>query len=389
MSIQTSLNRSLALITLVGAGLTVGAGSTSAQPVAAPDRSADTAVDPILQRSETAEIVFGEIYVSDSNRIIFQTGRSPNEYDYTEYEVGSNTEVFIDGTPADLAGQQFVPGMPATLVPHGENSFMLEQIYVRDPDSTLERSAPPPLPTDVPETPEPGDDRDVELELDPVPEVPIGAEFEPDQRGIRIVVIKADGPMSATEFRLGDTVIQVDGKPVLTADSLYRRLHQFQPGDAVELVAFRGEERIRDQMVLPEDFRPAPPDERTTIRNERVDRIETGPDTSPLIDLGWMLVNTSNGILVYEVEPGGAADEAGFREGDRIVRVQEELVGSSRAVYYRLHHFHAGEPVAIATVRDGEMLTRRLFLPDDFEPIYANDDDNVSSRFDANRRVRP
>lgn len=59
------------------------------------------------------------------------------------------------------------------------------------------------------------------------------------------------------------------------------------------------------------------------------------------------------GVGVGEVAPGGPADRAGLRAGDRVLAVNDEPVGSEAALARRVARLPAGQPARFSVQRDG------------------------------------
>lgn len=62
------------------------------------------------------------------------------------------------------------------------------------------------------------------------------------------------------------------------------------------------------------------------------------------------------GVLLAGVRPGGAAEKAGLKRGDVLVRVGTHAVGSVEDLMYALNASHPGETVTVVVVRDGKEL---------------------------------
>jgi serine protease Do len=65
----------------------------------------------------------------------------------------------------------------------------------------------------------------------------------------------------------------------------------------------------------------------------------------------------NKGEFVQGVEPGGAADKAGIRAGDVVVKVGGEEVTSDQTLSYLVANTPPGERVAIELIRDGKRMT--------------------------------
>ncbi len=69
------------------------------------------------------------------------------------------------------------------------------------------------------------------------------------------------------------------------------------------------------------------------------------------------------GAAVVSVEPGGAADRAGIRRGDRIVRVGEEEITLGCPVHSLIAHLSPGDRIDIELLREGTRRTIEFVAP--------------------------
>ncbi|WP_445256144.1 trypsin-like peptidase domain-containing protein [Nocardioides aurantiacus] len=73
----------------------------------------------------------------------------------------------------------------------------------------------------------------------------------------------------------------------------------------------------------------------------------------------------SQGALVSEVEDGGAAEEAGLRDGDVITKVDDEVIDGSESLVATIRGHRPGDDVTITYVRDGRTATTQADLGSD------------------------
>lgn len=66
-----------------------------------------------------------------------------------------------------------------------------------------------------------------------------------DVQGLRLSGVRAGSPADSAGLRAGDVIVEFDGKPVTDLQSYSEALYGKQPGDIVEIVAMRGDGRIR------------------------------------------------------------------------------------------------------------------------------------------------
>lgn len=79
-------------------------------------------------------------------------------------------------------------------------------------------------------------------------------------------------------------------------------------------------------------------------------------------DYGEMESPDETGVLLADVRPGGPADLAGLRGGDRIVEMAGTKVANLYDMTFVLQDHRPGETIGVAVVRDGERLALRATL---------------------------
>jgi S1-C subfamily serine protease len=62
------------------------------------------------------------------------------------------------------------------------------------------------------------------------------------------------------------------------------------------------------------------------------------------------------GVLLAGVRAGGAAEQAGLRRGDVLIKLGAHVVGSVEDLMYVLNASHPGETVTATVLRDGKEL---------------------------------
>jgi serine protease DegQ len=72
------------------------------------------------------------------------------------------------------------------------------------------------------------------------------------EEGVAVAGIRADGPAGAAGLREGDVIVSVGGEETPTVESLFARLRDFEPGNAVTLEIARGTERRSVAVTLGE-----------------------------------------------------------------------------------------------------------------------------------------
>ena len=66
------------------------------------------------------------------------------------------------------------------------------------------------------------------------------------------------------------------------------------------------------------------------------------------------------GALIRDVDPGGAADKAGMRAGDLVVKINGESVAGWDQLVVAVRKVHVGQTVPVVVVRDGKEITLQV-----------------------------
>jgi serine protease Do len=153
------------------------------------------------------------------------------------------------------------------------------------------------------------------------PEIAESMELD-DPHGALVADVMKDGPAAAAGIKVGDVIVEFDGKPVKDSNELPRMVARTAIGQSVTLKVLRGgkaemvtvkigelkEEEVAAASKSMEDFG-------LTVQ-------PLTPDVAESLGLG----EDVKGVVVSAVEPGSPADDAGLRRGDVIVEVNQKPV---------------------------------------------------------------
>jgi S1-C subfamily serine protease len=122
-------------------------------------------------------------------------------------------------------------------------------------------------------------------------------------------------PGSAAEKRglkPGDTIKDIDGKPILSQSQLQQRLGPKYEGDVVSLTVQRGKDEIKVDKVVLEGAVAA--------------------YAQPFLGILPLRDDPEPGVEVRYVYPGSPADKAGIKAGDRVMKVGREIAPGRTAM---------------------------------------------------------
>jgi serine protease Do len=146
-----------------------------------------------------------------------------------------------------------------------------------------------------------------------------------DPHGALVAEPQEGSPAAKAGIKSGDVIVSLDGRPIPDARSLARRISAMAPGTAVKIGVFRNGKEEQLSMTLGELPKEV------TARNSTDDHGAAQGTAIPR--LGLSLAPAANvsgagtqGVVVTDVEPDGAAAAQGFKTGDVILDVSGQAV---------------------------------------------------------------
>ena len=88
-------------------------------------------------------------------------------------------------------------------------------------------------------------------------------------------------------------------------------------------------------------------------RNRSLSFKSDSPNTNK-VSLGVMIENTDSGVVVTDIVPGSAAESAGLRRGDTILKINDKYIFTINGLLEALNPFNPDERVKIKYIREGK-----------------------------------
>jgi len=186
------------------------------------------------------------------------------------------------------------------------------------------------------------------------------------ERGAYVNEVLDESPADKAGLKEGDVILEFNGKKVDDADDLVDAVRETSPGSTVSVAVFRSGENKSFQVTVGK------------ARHERLGYFPI-PRVHPEVHVfshrgysGLHLMNMSEqlaeyfgapekkGVLVNEVDEGSAAEKAGFKAGDIIVKAGDFTVGERHDIDDALDDVHAGDKVEFGVLRKGASMTLTL-----------------------------
>jgi len=145
----------------------------------------------------------------------------------------------------------------------------------------------------------------------------------PQARGALVSGVEPDSPAARSGLREGDVVTELDGRPVTDANALRNQVASLAPNTAITLAVRRdgstttvSARLVEREPDIARVSRPGTADEDRTA-NLGITVTPLTPRVASQLDLP----RSETGLVVMEVDPSGAAADAGLQPGDVVKRV--------------------------------------------------------------------
>lgn len=150
--------------------------------------------------------------------------------------------------------------------------------------------------------------------------------------GALVAQVQPDAPAAKAGLKSGDVITKVNGDAVKDARDLSRKIGMMKPGSNVQLTVVRDGKTIIVDLKLDQL-----PNEQQASVTEKDGGDDSGATKLPRLGLQLAPAKTvkgagSEGVVVVDVDPRGAAAQRGIRSGDVILDVGGKAVSSPKEV---------------------------------------------------------
>ncbi len=181
-------------------------------------------------------------------------------------------------------------------------------------------------------------------------------------RGALVAQVIGDSPAEKGGIQVGDVILTFNGNPISHSSDLPPMVGRFHVGDEVAVEILRGGKTLKKRIVI----QALPEEEQIEARKRGVDQnrvARLGIVAAPLSKEIGEALNVSSGVLVEQVLPGGAAAEAGIREGDVIISIDNHKIDDIAALRKLVPGLPAKHSVPVLVQRPGGPVFLPLKLP--------------------------
>jgi len=230
-----------------------------------------------------------------------------------------------------------------------------------------------------PVKPAPEKKKDPPPEKKPEPAGFLGVGVGPVEGGLEVEIVVPDSAAAAYGIKVGDVIKQVNGKNTTSIEELRASLGGALAGAGAKVLLRRNGADITLNLVLgargqkveapksaPAAPKPAPkPKEKPPEKPEKKSEVKG--------TLGIHARQTAEGqVVITKVIPGAAAEKAGIKAGDLVLKLGNKEVASLKDLQDGLGPLHAGESINLKIRRGDEEKDVKVTLG---EPLSTGDED--------------
>jgi serine protease Do len=204
-----------------------------------------------------------------------------------------------------------------------------------------------------------------------------------DEWGVEITVVEQDGPAEKAGLKVADVVLKYNGQRVEGMQQFARMVRETPAGREVKIDIIRGgaaqtvmvrvAQRKMPRMEMGEGTPPPMPTERWEIHMPDLPRpfmalrsSVLGVEAESIDGQLAQYFGVKEGVLVRSVGRGSAAEKAGMRAGDVIVKIEDARVATPADISMRLRSLR-GKSAPVVLMRDHKELTVTVAISDEIQ----------------------
>jgi len=196
-----------------------------------------------------------------------------------------------------------------------------------------------------------------------------------DLSGVEITAVQEGAAADQAGIKPGDVLLSYNGEKLLGAQQLIRLVSETPPGRRVKVVCWRAG-TLKQIWLTTGAQRSAQVDDATLIYNVRVTDVPSpmllwrnvllGIESESINEQMAQAFGVKQGILIWTVEGGSAAQHAGLRAGDVLTDFCGHAIRSPREVGLVIQQLENGQkPMSVNVVRDHKALSMSISLGGD------------------------
>lgn len=187
--------------------------------------------------------------------------------------------------------------------------------------------------------------------------------------GMEVTSVLKGTAAEAAGIRPSDILLSIDGKPLRQSEDLRGAILEHKVGDRIPVELVRKGRKIRLEVALKEEQKPA---EETGVPREK----KKGGESAEISWKGMTVIELtdrlaqelgtrdSSGVVIAQVERGGAAEFSGLQRGDIIREVEQQVVGNITAFRAAIKKVTDRDGILLLMERQGSTMYIVVNQPD-------------------------
>jgi serine protease Do len=205
-----------------------------------------------------------------------------------------------------------------------------------------------------------------------------------EEKGVEVTMVDQDAPAGKAGMKEHDVILTMNGNSIESGAQLRRMIHETPAGRLVSLGISRDGQPMTIKLQLADRQKEyamtAPKAKEFHFEVPKMPEMDFIPSINMVVvtssarsglmvenitpQLGEFFgVKNGNGVLVRSVEKGSRAEKAGFRAGDVIVKVNDQMVHDTSDFTHAVKS-RTGDSVSVAVIRDKKEQKLNLELPE-------------------------
>lgn len=179
------------------------------------------------------------------------------------------------------------------------------------------------------------------------------------EEGAYVKEVLEDSPADSAGIKEGDVIIELNKGKIVDSDELAKSIKKTKPGTKVDLIIVREGEKKNIEIII---------GERKELKRHGFNMGFSLPNidfctTNRILGLQLLTLNEqlgeyfntpdNKGVLITEVEKESAAEKAGFKAGDIIIRVGKKTINKKEKVQREISKYDEGDKVEFEIIRKG------------------------------------
>jgi serine protease Do len=193
-----------------------------------------------------------------------------------------------------------------------------------------------------------------------------------------LATVLASSPAGKAGLKKGDTIVEIDGRPIRTQTDLRFALGTHYAGDKVSIVATRGDEKLERTIELVGELEPFRHAFLGILPMRDVPDVKPKPDDSKQDKPDEAKKEATRGVAVRTVYTGSPAAKAGIQAGDRVMSIDGAEVDSVKAAIDAMNNVLPGGQVTVRLLQGDQSIDTPLVaarlptnVPSELPPAYA------------------